>query len=153
MTHPIMPTTRPVGPTTSQHQNASASIPPSPFPRRRRPRSASSKFNRRRHLVIPRFPPWSDESEVDLSSRCDTFVMSDLSPKGYHCIFVYIITSIYFKHLHNISSIRLPTLFFMSLVWFARFAFACRFVIPTYCPCWPGAKAHPCITRHTSIHS
>ena len=37
------------------------------------------------------------------------------------------------------------SLLLMSLVWFARFALACRFVFPTYRTCWPGPQAHACI--------
>lgn len=72
MMHHIAPITRPARPTTSQRQNASASIPPLHFLHRRQPRNASNKPNHRQHLVILRLLTQSDESKVIHSSfQCD----------------------------------------------------------------------------------
>jgi len=64
--HHAARTTPPVRPTISRPPNASASIPPSLFPRRHQPRNDSSKHNRLQYAMVPQ----SDESIGQYSFRC-----------------------------------------------------------------------------------
>lgn len=110
MIHHPPPLTRPFRLVTSRRPNVNASIPPSPFPLPRQPQNASSKRKCHPHVVISSLPTRCDQSIARSSFRCHNqlphAIMSNLRSKGYHCIFVYIITSIYSKHLHAISTIE-----------------------------------------------
>ena len=89
----------------AQHPSASASLPPSPFPPPRRPRSVSNK-RECPQIVISSLLTWSNQPTGHSSLTRNHTIMSDLRLKGYHCIFVYIITFIYSKHLHTIFTIE-----------------------------------------------